>query len=81
MSVLDLSATPGAAPAARRVLRHGLTEARLMVRNTEQLLLALVIPLGILVAGRAIGGRFGDERGLFRMPGSQAWRHSSSNHA
>ena len=64
MSVLDLSATPGAAPAARRVLRHGLTEARLMVRNTEQLLLALVIPLGILVAGRAIGGRFGDERVL-----------------
>ncbi len=59
MSVLDLSPAPGAAPAGRRVLRHGLTEARLLVRNGEQLLLALAIPLGILLAGRVLGGRFG----------------------
>ena len=59
MSALDLSPAPGAAPAGRRVLAHGLTEARLLVRNGEQLLLALVIPLVILGAGRVVGGRFG----------------------
>jgi len=59
MSALDLSPAPGAAPAGRRVLAHGLTEARLLVRNGEQLLLALVIPLVILAAGRVVGGRFG----------------------
>ena len=58
-AALDFSPAPGAAPAGRRVLRHGLTEARLLVRNGEQLLLALVIPLAILVAGRVLGGRFG----------------------
>lgn len=59
MSALDLSPAPGAAPARQRVVRHGLIEARLLVRNGEQLLLALVIPLGILVAGRVLGGRLG----------------------
>jgi ABC-2 type transport system permease protein len=59
MSLLDLTPAPGAAPARQRVVRHGLTEARLLVRNGEQLLLALVIPLGILVAGRVVGGRLG----------------------
>ena len=59
MSALDLTPAPGAAPAGRRVLAHGLTEARLLVRNGEQLLLALAIPLVILVAGRLVGGRFG----------------------
>jgi len=58
-TVLDLTPATGAAPARRRVVRHGLTEARLLVRNGEQLLLALVIPLGILVAGRVVGGRLG----------------------
>ena len=59
MSTLDLTPAPGAAPAGRRVLLHGLTEARLLVRNGEQLLLALVIPLAILAAGRVLGARFG----------------------
>jgi len=59
VSALDLSPAPGAAPVGRRVLAHGLTEARLLVRNGEQLLLALVIPLVILLAGRFVGGRFG----------------------
>ena len=56
-TAIDLTPAPGAAPAARRILRHALTEARLLVRNGEQLLLALVIPVGILIAGRcsAIG--------------------------
>lgn len=49
---LDFSPAPGAAPPGRRVLDHALVEARLLVRNGEQLLLALVIPVAILVAGR-----------------------------
>ena len=52
MTTLDLSPAPAPAPPARRIIRHGLIEARLLIRNGEQLLLALVIPLAILVAGR-----------------------------
>ena len=59
-SVIDLTPAPGAAPAVRRIVRHALTEAGLLVRNGEQLLLALVIPVGILLVGRFVGGRFGD---------------------
>ncbi|GAA3560808.1 ABC transporter permease [Microlunatus spumicola] len=57
-ATLDLSPAPGAAPAGRRVVRHALTEVRLLVRNGEQLLLALVIPLAILVLAAATRGRF-----------------------
>ena len=56
---IDLTPAPGAAPAWRRVTAHGLTETRLLVRNGEQLLLALVIPIGILVVGRFVGARLG----------------------
>jgi ABC-2 type transport system permease protein len=49
---LDFSPAPGASPAVRRVLSHGLTETRLLVRNGVQLLLALIIPVAILVAAR-----------------------------
>ena len=59
-ATLDLAPAPGAAPAARRVLGHARTEATLLVRNGEQLLLALVIPIGLLVLGRIIGGSFGN---------------------
>ena len=52
MTALDLSPAPAPAPAAKRIMRHGLIEVRLLIRNAEQLLLALVIPLAILVAGR-----------------------------
>ena len=52
MTALDLSPAPAPAPPAKRIIRHGLIEARLLIRNGEQLLLALVIPLAILVAGR-----------------------------
>ena len=58
-TALDLTPAPGAAPAARRVLRHALTEAGLLVRNGEQLLLALVIPVGVLVLGPLLGDRLG----------------------
>ncbi|MSS46554.1 ABC transporter permease [Cutibacterium sp. WCA-380-WT-3A] len=59
MTALDLRPAPQAAPAAARVLNHAATEIRLVMRNGEQLLLALVIPIGILVAGRFLGDRVG----------------------
>lgn len=52
---LDFSPAPGSAPAGRRVISHGLTEAKLLVRNGEQLLLALIIPIAIMVAARFLG--------------------------
>lgn len=58
-ATLDLSPSPGAAPRARRILAHARTEASLLLRNGEQLLLALVIPLGLLVAGMLFGDRIG----------------------
>jgi ABC-2 type transport system permease protein len=56
---LDLAPAPGAAPRARRVLGHARMEATLLVRNGEQLLLNLVIPVGALVAGLMVGDRLG----------------------
>ena len=44
---------PGAAPLPRMVLAQASMEARLLVRNGEQLLLALVIPLIALIGGVA----------------------------
>lgn len=61
MSALDLSPAPGAAPSIRRITGHARTEAMLLVRNGEQLLLALVIPIAILVGGRFLGPRLGLE--------------------
>lgn len=58
-STLDLSPAPGAAPAWTRIRAHALTEAMLLVRNGEQLLLALVIPVAVLVGGRFLGARVG----------------------
>ncbi|MDO5682126.1 MAG: ABC transporter permease [Propionibacteriaceae bacterium] len=59
MTALDFSPAPGAAPAGRRILTHARTEAGLWIRNGEQLLLALVIPIGILIGGRFFGDRLG----------------------
>lgn len=57
---LDLSpAAAGAAPRARRILSHARTEASLMLRNGEQLILALVIPIALLVGGWYLGGHVG----------------------
>lgn len=58
---MSLDFTPGAvaAPRSSRVLRHAAMEASLMVRNGEQLILALVIPVGALVVGMVWGERFG----------------------
>ena len=58
----DLSPRPGAAPPARMVLAQARLELRMLLRNGEQLLLALVIPLlllGLLAGGG--GGRDIDE--------------------
>lgn len=56
---IDFTPDPGAARPAQRVRAHAATEARLIIRNGEQLLLALVIPIGILIAGKIFDGRFG----------------------
>lgn len=57
--MLDLSPAPAPARRARRIATHARTEASLTVRNGEQLLLALVIPIALLVAGRLFGDRVG----------------------
>ncbi|AXE38403.1 ABC transporter permease [Acidipropionibacterium virtanenii] len=57
MTALDLHPAPHAAPAATRIRNHGLTEAKLVMRNGEQIVLALVIPIAILVGGRFLGDR------------------------
>jgi ABC-2 type transport system permease protein len=48
---LDLSPRPGAAPFPRMVAAQAAMESRLMLRNGEQLLLAVVIPVIVLVGG------------------------------
>ncbi|HEY0890951.1 MAG TPA: ABC transporter permease [Nocardioides sp.] len=48
---------PGGAPLGRMVLAQAGMEARLMLRNGEQLLLALVIPVIVLLAGVKGGAR------------------------
>jgi ABC-2 type transport system permease protein len=52
---------PGAAPLPRQVLAQAGMEARLMLRNGEQLLLAVVIPLIVLVGAVAAADRVGLE--------------------
>lgn len=48
---LDLSPRPGSAPLARQVLAQARMETKLMLRNGEQLLLAVVIPVLVLTGG------------------------------
>lgn len=62
--ILDFSPAPGPSARATRITRHARTEAVLMVRNGEQLLLALVIPIAILVGGRFLGSRIGLDLGV-----------------
>ncbi|HZC26269.1 MAG TPA: ABC transporter permease [Actinopolymorphaceae bacterium] len=47
---------PGAAPLASMVVAQGLMEARLLLRNGEQVVLALVIPLLLLTVGAVAPG-------------------------
>lgn len=50
---------PGAAPLAAQVVAQSRMETRLLLRNGEQLLLALVIPVIVLVGGVAAVDRLG----------------------
>lgn len=52
---LDLTPHPGAAPLPRMIAAQALMETRLLLRNGEQIVLALVIPLLVLVAGTESG--------------------------
>ena len=56
MSQLTLAPAPGAAPFGTMVWSHARMETRLLLRNGEQLLLALVIPMLILIGGAESGG-------------------------
>lgn len=51
MSTGVFTPRPGAAPLARQVLAQAAMESRLMLRNGEQLLLAVVIPVIVLIGG------------------------------
>ena len=50
---------PGAAPLPRMVLAQARMETRLLLRNGEQLLLAVVVPLIVLVGGITAARHFG----------------------
>jgi len=56
MTGLELSPAPGAAPIVRMVRSHAALEIRLLLRNGEQLVLAVALPLLVLVAGVEAGG-------------------------
>ena len=59
MTTSIFNPAPGAAPLHRQVLAQAGMEARLMVRNGEQLLLAVVIPVIVLIGGVAGADRIG----------------------
>lgn len=59
MSRLDLTPAAQAAPRRHRIVSHARIEALLTIRNGEQVLLALVIPSGLLAAGRWFGDALG----------------------
>ncbi|WP_345893986.1 ABC transporter permease [Nocardioides sp. TF02-7] len=59
MSTGTFAPAPGAAPVARQVAAQAAMEARLLLRNGEQLLLAVVIPLIVLVGAVQAADRFG----------------------
>lgn len=65
MSIENLAPAAAPAPRRRRILKHALMETRLIIRNGEQLLLALVIPLGLIVASAAVGDRMAIPREPF----------------
>jgi ABC-2 type transport system permease protein len=56
---LDLSPAPGAAPLTQQVRAQAAMELRLLLRNGEQLLLAVVIPVLVLIGGVVGADRVG----------------------
>ena len=71
MSVISFVPRPGAAPWLRMVRTQAAVELRALLRNGEQLLLVLIIPVGLLVLGSTVPlfdvGR--GERVDFLLPG------------
>ncbi len=59
MSTGTFEPRPGAAPFRRQVVAQARMETRLLLRNGEQLLIALVIPLIVLVGGVLAADRVG----------------------
>jgi ABC-2 type transport system permease protein len=55
---VSFSPLPGAAPVHRMVLAQARMETRLLLRNGEQLLLAVVVPLIVLVGGISAARHF-----------------------
>ncbi|MEV0164700.1 ABC transporter permease [Nonomuraea fuscirosea] len=71
MTTLDLTPAPGAAPFGRMVLAQAGAEIRAMLRNGEQLLLTLVIPV-LLLTGFSLAPLIdvgGGRRADFLVPG------------
>jgi ABC-2 type transport system permease protein len=54
MSVISFVPRPGAAPWTRMVRTQAAVELRALLRNGEQLLLVLIIPVGLLVLGSTV---------------------------
>ena len=72
---IDLSPAPGAAPAHRMVLAQSAAEGRALIRNGEQLLLTLIIPLlllGMLSLEPIVNFGAGISRIDFMTPGIMA---------
>ena len=72
---LDFTPRPAAAPPLTRIWAQARMEATLILRNGEQALLAVVIPVAVLVGAAFFGDRLGlDLLRLFGRFGRQA-RH------
>jgi ABC-2 type transport system permease protein len=71
MSAVSFAPRPGAAPWPRMVRTQAGVELRALVRNGEQLLLVLVIPVGLLVLGSTVPliNVGSEERVDFLVPG------------
>ncbi len=59
----DFTPAPGSAPLSRMVAAQSRMEARLMLRNGEQLLLAIVVPVILLVGGVVAADHIGIDLG------------------
>ena len=71
---VDLSPAPGAAPFPRMAWRQAVLESRLLLRNGEQLVLTLLVPLGLVLGAAFVSYLDGDrtERLAFAVPGTIA---------
>lgn len=59
MSALDFTPRAGAAPFGMRVWSHAKMEAGLILRNGEQAILAIVIPVAVLIGAKFFGESLG----------------------